>query len=94
MDIVLILIIPNLIGAGEQLAEKVPKYFENVQDYLKDSPIEISQINDRIQKIDFNDISNSLYSFLKGGFSNWLGSTFTIFSSLVGGLVSAGLGFF
>ena len=91
--VVLILVIPNLIGAGEQLAEKVPKYFENVQEYLKDSPIEISQINDRIQKIDFNDVSNSLYSFLKGGFSNWLGSTFTIFSSLVGGLVSAGLGF-
>lgn len=91
--LILILVIPNLVEAGEQLADKGPQYFENIQTYVKDSSIKYSLINDQIQKIDFDSISESILSFVQGGFTNWIGSTFTVFSSVVGGFVSAGLGF-
>lgn len=91
--IVVVLVVPNLVGAGEELADKIPKYWKNIQEYLKDSSIKYSAINDLIQEVDFDKISDGVYSFVRGGFSNWLGSTFTVFSSLIGGLVSAGLGF-
>lgn len=91
--IVLTLIIPNLIGAGEQLADKIPKYFEETQEYIKNSSTKYPEINNQLQKIDFGDIGNSLLAFVKGGFSNWIGSTVTVFSSVVGNVVSTGLGF-
>ncbi len=90
--VVLILVIPNLIEAGGQIAEKVPKYLENLQEYIKNSSIKYSEINNQIQKINFEDISNSLLSFIKGGFSNWIGTTFTVVSSAIGGFVSTGIG--
>lgn len=93
MVVVLVLVVPNLVDAGEELADKIPKYWENIQEYVKDSSIKYSAINDLIQDIDFDKISEGIYSFVRGGFSNWLGSTFTVFSSVIGGLVSAGLGF-
>ena len=91
--IVLVLVVPNLVDAGEELADKIPKYWENIQGYVKDSSIKYSAINDFIQDMDFDKVSEGIYSFVRGGFSNWLGSTFTVFSSVVGGLISAGLGF-
>ena len=86
------LIFRNL-GAGEQLADKIPKYFEGTQEYIKNSSTKYPEINNQLQKIDFGDISDSLFSFVKGGFSNWIGSTVTVFSSVVGNVVSTGLGF-
>ena len=93
IGLMLILVIPNLVEAGVQLAEQVPKYFETLQETIKNSSIKYSVINDQIQKIDFNEVSQSILSFAKGGFSNWIGSTFSIFTSLVGGFISIGIGF-
>ena len=90
--LVLVLVIPNLVEAGEELADKLPVYLENFQQAIKDSSIKYYKINDFIQQINFDDVSQSIYSFVKGGFSDWIGSTFTVFSSVVGGIVSAGLG--
>ncbi|MGO1470901.1 MAG: AI-2E family transporter [Tissierella sp.] len=91
--IVLILVVPNLVEAGAELADKLPAYWENIQEYIKSSSIKYSRINDLIQDINFDDINNSIYSFVKGGLLNWLDSTFNVFSSVVGGLISFGLGF-
>lgn len=91
--IVLILVVPNLIEAGEELADKVPAYLESFQQYIKESSIKYSRINDLIQDINFDDIDQSIYKFVRGGFSNWVDSTFTVFSSVLGGIVSAGIGF-
>ena len=91
--IVLILVVPNLVKAGEELAEKVPSYWESLQEYVKNSSIKYSKVNDLVQEIDLNEISDSMLSFVRGRFSDWLGSTVTVFSSVVGGLISAGIGF-
>ena len=90
--IVLVLLIPNLVGAAEELADKVPKYWETVQEFAKSRSIKYSKVNDFIQDIDFEEIKDNVYNFVKGGLLNWLGSTFTIFSSVLGAIVSAGLG--
>lgn len=91
--VVSVLVIPNLIGAGQELADKLPRYWEDIQEYIKNSSIKYSKINDLIQDIDFNEINDNIYSFIKGGLLNWLGSTFSVFSSVIGGIVSAALGF-
>ncbi|NLC65692.1 MAG: AI-2E family transporter [Clostridium sp.] len=90
--IVSILVVPNLVGAGKELAEKIPSYWENLQDYIKNSPIESYKINDLIQEIDFKEISDNIASFVSGRLVAWLGSTVTVFSSVIGGIISAGLG--
>ena len=90
--IVLILVVPNLVEAGEKLADKFPTYWENLQEYIRNSPIEYSRINKWVQGIDFNDINNSISKFVSGGLSNWLDSTMAVFSSVLGGLISTGLG--
>lgn len=91
--LVLILVVPNLIDAGEQVADKLPGYWEKAQDYLQASSIKYSKINDWIQSIDVENFKDSIIKFVRGGFSDWLGSTFTIFSSVLGGFVSVLLGF-
>lgn len=93
LAIILILVIPNLIGAGEQITDKVPKYFEILQEYIEKSSTKYPQVNEEIQKIDLEKMTDNILNFIKGGFSNWIGSTFTIFSSVVGVLFSIGLGF-
>ena len=90
--IVLVLVIPNLIEAGEELADKLPRYWENIQSYIEESSVEYSSVNNLVQRINFDNIDQSIYNFVKGGFSNWLDSTVSVFSSVIGGLVSTGLG--
>ncbi len=92
IGLVLVLAVPNLVDAGESLAEKLPMFVDNLQEYIKNGPIENSKINSWIQDIDFNDISDKISSFVSGGLSDWFGSAVTIFSSVLGGLISTGLG--
>lgn len=91
--IVLVLVIPNLVEAGKQLADKLPKYWEGLQEYAKNSTIKYSKINDLVQELNFDQIKDNLSDFVKGGLSSWVGSTVTVFSSVLGGLLSMGLGF-
>lgn len=91
--IVLLLVIPNLVSAGEDLAQKNPAYWENVEEYIKTSSIKYSGINDWVQGIDFQEINDSMLSFVSGQSINWLGSTFSVFSTVIGRIISLGLGF-
>ena len=91
--LVLILVIPNLVGAGQQLGDKLPTYWENIQEYIKNSSTKYPKLNDLIQNIDLAKINDNIYNFVKGGLLNWLGSTFSVFSSVLGGILSLTLGF-
>ncbi len=92
IGLVIVLAVPNLVAAGENLASKIPAFLEDLQEYIENGPIEYAQVNTWIQDIDFNDINDSISSFVSGGLSDWLGSAITIFSSVLGGLISTGLG--
>lgn len=93
LGIVLVIVIPNLVEAGEELADKIPRYWESLQSFIENSSIKYSRINDWVQGIDFNQVNESISSFIRGGLLNWIGSTFTVFSSVISGVISAGLGF-
>lgn len=92
MAVVLILVVPNLVGAGEKIGENFPSYWEDLQEYIKNSSIKYSVINDWMLEIDFAEINDNILSFVKGRSADWLGSTVTVFSSVVGGIISTGLG--
>ncbi len=91
--LVLVLVIPNLIESGNELADKIPKYWDQTEGYIKNAATQYPVVNDLVKEVDFQNITDSIYSFVKGGFTNWLGSIFSVFTSVIGGLVSAGLGF-
>lgn len=90
--IVSVLVIPNLVEAGKELAEILPEYWENLQEYAKNGSSNYSKVNELIQDIDFEEVNNNIFTFIKGGFTDWIGSTFTAFSSVIGGITSTGLG--
>lgn len=90
--LVLILVIPNLIEAGKEIAEKIPSYWDNLQVFIEKSSINYPQINEQIKNINFNDVTSNLFSFLQGGFSNWIGSTFNVVTSIIGVFVSLAIG--
>ena len=48
--IVSVLVVPNLVEAGKQLADKLPKYWEGLQEYAKNSTIKYSKINHLLKK--------------------------------------------
>ena len=64
LGILIIIVVPNLIGAGEELAAKLPKYFLNAQNYIKNSSIKYPNINDWILGLNFNQISDKIFSFI------------------------------
>lgn len=90
--LVLIIIVPSFIEAGEELGSKLPKYWENINSYIDKSPIKSSKISNWVGNIDLDEIYSGLNTFIRGGFSSWIGSTVTIFSSVIGGIISTGLG--
>lgn len=93
ITLVIVLVIPNLIESGNELADKIPVYWDQTESYIKDAATKYPFVNDLVKGIDFQNITDSVYSFVKDGFTDWLGSIFSVFTSVIGGLVSAGLGF-
>lgn len=89
----LIIVIPNLVGAVAELADQVPVYFENFQNYAKTNFIAGTSINDWLQSVNIDEIIKNITSFLKGGFLNIAESTFGIFTSAFGFITSIFLGF-
>ena len=93
ISLILLAIIPSLIDTGVELKEKFPEYLSSIKEYIENSSIRYSKFNDWIQNIDVNSIKDGVTDFIKGGLFNWLGSTFSIASSIFGSIVSFSLGF-
>ena len=91
--LILLAIIPSLIDTGVELKVKFPEYLNSIKEYIENSSIRYSKFNEWVQNIDVDSIKDSITNFIKGGLFNWLGSTFSIASSIVGNIVSFFLGF-
>lgn len=89
----LIIVIPNLVGAVQELADQIPVYFENFQKYSQNNSIAGLKINEWLQKVNINELTTSVTNFFKGGFLNIAGSTFGVFSSAISLLTAIFLGF-
>lgn len=93
ITLVLLIVIPALIDTWIELKDKLPEYLNAIKEYIKNSSIKYSKINEWIQSVDVEGIRDNISNFIKGGLFNWLGSTFSIASSVFGSIISFFLGF-
>lgn len=93
--IVLFIIIPELTRTTKDLADKLPTYWKNtiiyVQHNLSDNPWIMDWINSI--DLDWNTIQSNIFNFLKNSVFMWLGSTFSIASSVISGFITFTVGF-
>lgn len=88
----IIIIIPNLVDAGIELSDKLPDYISALGKYIEGSTAGYSKINQWIESIDIEQVKDNLYSFIKGGFFDWIGSTFSIATSIFHNIISFFIG--
>lgn len=90
--ILMIIIIPNLIEAGIELSDKLPSYINALDKYIGDSTLGYSKLSQWIKSIDIEEVKSNLYDFIKGGFFNWVSSSFSIASSLFSNIITFFIG--
>lgn len=88
-----IIVIPNLIEVSKELANQIPKYFDDFKNFLDTSSLGGIKISQQVQNLNLKDVHDSATTFVKGGLLNWVGSTFGAFSSVFGAITSLLLGF-
>lgn len=91
--LVLLIVIPSLIDTGVELKDKFPIYIDYLKEYFKASSIQYPRLNQWIEDMDISGIKDNFATFLKGGLFDWLGSTFSFASSILGNIISFLLGF-
>lgn len=87
-----IIVVPNLIEAAKELADQVPVYLKNAQEYANNNSLFGVRISEALNNLDLEKLQNNVVNFVKGGFSNILGTTFGVFTSAFGILASIFLG--
>lgn len=93
ITLLILIVVPSLINTAIELKYKFPEYLKSIKEYIENSSIKNSIFDNWIQNIDINSIRDNISEFIKGGLFNWLGSTFSIASSVVGNVLSFFLGF-
>ncbi len=92
------LIIPEIINIFVVLGETIPVYAEKIRTFLikyeEQVPVVGEYIADYLQNdsIDWNNILQKIMDFAKNGVSGLLGTTVSIISSVVGGIVNFFIG--
>lgn len=86
-------VVPQLAKTIVDLGNKIPKFIDDVIIWLEQQYAAYPQIVSQIQELDnkqfnWNTIIDSVISFLKNGFGNMLSSTFSVASSIIGGVVN------
>jgi len=89
------IIFPELAKTMQDLVLKLPDYWKDLEKYIEQNLETNPQIIDWINniEIDWVNIRDNMFNFLKNSVLNWIGSTFSIASSVVSGLISFVLGF-
>ncbi|MDR7855485.1 AI-2E family transporter [Tissierella sp.] len=93
--IVLFIIVPELARTTKDLAVKLPTYWKTMEMFITENLSDNPWIMDWINSIsfDWNTIQSNIFAFLKNSVFLWLGSTFSIASSVVSGIVTFAVGF-
>ena len=93
--IILFIIIPELVSTIQDLAIKLPLYWMDLQAYalknLADNPEIVNFVNSI--NIDWVSIEESVISFFQRSALNWVGTTFSFASSVVGAFITFVLAF-
>lgn len=88
--IILLIIIPELVTTVQDLAVRLPEYWKELQVFVVKNLIDNPQITEWINNIniDWVSIEQSIISFFKDSALNWLGTTFSFATSIVGNIIT------
>lgn len=88
--IILFIVIPELIRTIQDLAIKLPIYWTNLQVYVLKNLADNPQIVDFVNNIniDWVSIEESVITFFRRSILDWVGTTFSFASSVVGGVIT------
>ena len=92
ISLVLLIVIPSLVETGVELKERFPEYLTVVKEYIEKNSDKYALVNEWTKGINVDQIKDSASNFLKGGFFNLLGSTFSAATSVFGRMLSFFLG--
>lgn len=90
----LFIVIPQLIESITRLGNSIPAIVQNVQTWLMELSEEHEWLKEYINnlEIDWNAITNTLTDFIKNDALNFVNSTFSFVSSIIGTIVNVFLG--
>lgn len=93
--IILLIIIPELVNTVQDLAIKVPGYWDKLQVYVEKNMMDNPQVVKWVQSIaiDWASIEQNIVLFFKRSALDWIGTTFSFASSVIGALVTFTLAF-
>lgn len=88
--IILLIILPELVTTVQDLTVRLPQYWKDLQVFIVKNLIDNPQVTDWINNInvDWVSIEQSVISFFKDSALNWLGSTFSFATSIVGNFIT------
>lgn len=91
--ILLFLVIPEMTVAATTLSNKVPEFIENSYDFAGKIFDNNPFILNKLQEINWNDVGENIYVFLKRNSTSWLGSTYNVATTAIGSIINFGLAF-
>lgn len=93
--IVSFIIIPELVNTAQDLARKIPSYWIDLQGFIEEKLANNEEIVRWINgiSIDWRVVEQNIITFFKSSALNWVGSTFTVASSIVSGIITFALAF-
>ena len=98
ITLVIVAILPQLKATFNTLGNKLPGFFEDVEDMLAELAVAYpalgNQFNDfATTDFDWNSILNTIANFLQNGVTDMLNSTVNVASNIIGAVTAAIIGF-
>ena len=98
ITLVIVAILPQLKATFNTLGNKLPGFFEDVEDMLAELAVAYpalgTQFNDfATTDFDWNSILNTIANFLQNGVTDMLNSTVNVASNIIGAVTAAIIGF-
>lgn len=90
--LIISVLIPGLVDTGTELKHKFPGYLNTIKEYVSNNTDKYSKINEWVQTLNPDQMKDSFNSFLQGSLYDWIGSTFSVASSVFGSIISFALG--
>lgn len=98
VTLVIVAVVPQLKTTISTLGAKITPFVQNVVAWLESLTTDYPELATQIRELenmefDWDAIINSVGSFLKNGVGNMVGSTFTVASSIIGGVTNIFIAF-
>lgn len=90
---VVFLVIPEVIKTFGILKDNMPRYINNLGNFLGNIGIESHEVQDYLNGIDWNEFQRNVISFIQNGVGSFFNSTFGVVTSIIGTIINFFVGF-